>query len=732
MKRLIDVDGLSCSGNREQAQRYALALGYSKDEYVQQGHRLSTLIRLQHDREVQVITGPIGARYWSLASPEVFVTVVPDGYDYKYRTTDTLEWAYRAVGLTDVETKQLRSLVSGPTKRNKLYSKVQQAQQLHGSLLAMQGNVQLPRHEESTVQIIYTIADQIHTLKSLRGLNAFDFEWTYESSDPKLDGRLIGLNISTANTDYYFPVLGKGVDNSVYAPILVDAVFKHVKAHPTVWHNAKADIQAIYPNDPMDLVGAPIEDTILMAYVAGEPSLGLKDLAEKLLDRKSVPLPAHLEDQPVEMAARYGAAGDTRNTYNLYFKLKKMLEDTEQFSIYEDIERPLVPLVASMEKYGIPVDIEEVKRLRAIYAIEEADIRYDILTKFSLDFDKVKDQKAYLSKHGFHSDSLDKTVLQKIEAPWITPLLNFRGIKTLRNNFLDKHIETWETQGRPAEYRLYPTFNQAGRDTENGSWKNAPATGRMSSAAPNLQNQPRAIRSCFIAPPGCVLISLDYSALELRLAAAISEDPVMLSVLGSGGDLHQHMREVIEDATGIDVGRPTAKTANFNLRYGGQADMLITIAAKEGAHLTYDVAKAIVAVDQEEYSGYWKWFKQCVGTSTLRGYSSTIKGRRRYNKNLGSSNNILRGEAERAACNMVVQGTGADIIKTAMGRIAVCSRSFGAHLALQVHDELVFWVPEENAQQFFSLAKSIMESIQIPHLSLKVEGGIGNNWAEIH
>lgn len=473
-----------------------------------------------------------------------------------------------------------------------------------------------------------------------------------------------------------------------------------------------------------------------MAYVAGEQELGLKELSDKRLGRKAIPLPGRLEEQPIEVSARYGAAGDTRNTLDLYHLYKNKLLETEQWDVYDKIERPIVPLIASMEKYGIPLDIKEVQRLRDEFWDKEEAIRLRVLAQSGHDFSDDNEQRRYISDNGFHSSSLDKRVLNKLRAAgadWLDPLLEYRELRTVRRGFLDKHLQQSDfEQSIQQSVYLFPGFNQAGRDAGSGGWKNAPATGRLSSSGPNLQNQPRSIRSCFTAPPGHVLVSLDYSALELRLAAAISLDEVMLNVFRTGGDLHQYMRETILAATSIDVGRPTSKTANFNLRYGGQADMLVTIAAKEGAHLTYELAEQIVRLDKSTYSGYWDWFNKCVAMARSRGYSSTLNGRRRYNPDLSSTDQIKRGHAERAAANMVIQGTGADIIKLAMSRMVPILRYFKAHLALQVHDELVFWVPEDVADRFVIAAKGIMESVQIPELKLAVEGGKGKRWSDAH
>jgi DNA polymerase-1 len=158
----------------------------------------------------------------------------------------------------------------------------------------------------------------------------------------------------------------------------------------------------------------------------------------------------------------------------------------------------------------------------------------------------------------------------------------------------------------------------------------------------------------------------------------------------------------------------------------------MTIAAKEGAHLDYETAKAIVDVDRKTYTGYWQWFERTVAVAKALGYSETLFGRRRYNTELFSHDDTRRGHAERAAANHVVQGTAADIIKLAMQRMVDALRYYSSHLAVQVHDELVFWVPEYNAKAFLIAAKGIMESVEIPHLKLVAEGGIGKTWAEAH
>lgn len=722
----VDVDGLCLLPTRKEREDYATALGYSPSDWIKEGalRRLSVLASLAQTTDCMVITGPTGAPFWSIVSPTAFVRVEPDGYDYTARTSDITRWSYSAAGCSE---QDIRFLLSNtPTLRHHLFSYYTKAQKLADQYREALKDTTPVVVKSTSVEILRDTNEQLTLLQGMNEFCALDFEWTIP------DKRLIGINVSTADRNYYLPILGQGFDNGHYQQALRDATFGLARKKPTVWHNAKADINAQYSGDPLDLFGSPIEDTILMAYVAGEQSLGLKDLSLKLLGRKSPPLLPNLEEQPIELAGHYGAAGDSRNTFDLYQRLEQKLQSTEQYHVYKDIELPLVPIVSSMERFGSPLDIAEVARLREELWQKEEKIRANILHSHKLDFSNDQEQRAYLQANGFHSSSLSKDSLSRITAPWITPLLEYRETRTLRRNFLDKHLADWKEAGSPSLYAAYPTFNQAGRDTESGAWVNAPATGRFSSANPNFQNQPRAIRSCFVAPPGYKLVSLDYSALELRVAAAISKDPVMLKILLEGGDIHQYMRETIARYTGIDVGRPTAKTANFNLRYGGQADMLLTIAAKQGAHLSYDIASAIVEVDQKTYTGYWEWFNDCIKTSIQKGYSSTLSGRRRYNPDLTSQNQLQQDHASRAAANMVIQGTAADIIKQAMRSLVPLLVFYQAHLAIQVHDELVFWVPEDVANRFVIAAKGIMQSIPLPLLPLIVEGGAGDNWAEVH
>ena len=714
---LIDLEGLTYGNDAEE---FATALNL-QGKRIQRADRLSYLARLKAGSGATVFTGPTGAPFWLLVSPEVRVRVVPDEYDYKPRTTDLNEWSLLAVGCTRAEVRELqaREYVVGP--KHRLYAKHVSAEVQRKELQRL-----LSLHESSqsiidssapAVTILKEIGEQLTLIGNLPSDAAVDLEWTTDGNE-----RLIGINVSNADSNWYLPYLADGIDNSHYARAALQTLAGGVRTKGFVWHNAKADFKLL-AHDPITLFGSPAHDTILAAYVAGYQSLGLKELSAEVLGRHATPLPVALETLPVEVAARYGAAGDSRNTYDLFEVLKKKLHETNQWYIYNDIERPLVPMVSSMEKFGFPVDHDEVVRLRDEFArVEEALVAH-VWSKQRLDLRDYKQQREFVKRmHGYDLGTLDQNVLARIPDAWMDTLIGYRKVVKLRNDFLDKHAKNQSGS-------VYPRFNQAGRDT-GGAWISAPATGRFSSAEPNLQNQPRELRSIFIAPEGHRLVVLDYKGLELYVAAALSEDPVMLSVLQAGGDLHNYMRQRIKELTGKDVGRPASKTGNFNALYGGREDMMMTITAKERAPLSYELAKGLVDAHHSTYKGYWQWFDGIVDLSRKTGYSETLLGRRRYQDDLFSGDSVRRSHAERAAANMVVQGTAADIIKISMARLHPVIQAYAAHLAVQVHDELVFWVPEKAALAFKLAATAVMESIEIPHLRLKVEAGLGHRWSE--
>lgn len=703
---------------------YADKLGLEGERVTTEEGRLRLLRSLEHGAGVEIISGPMGAAFWSLASPEVKVRIEPDGTEYKERVTDVRAWGFRAAGLSPRDSTTMASRPSPPTERHALYGAYRKGRRFSDDYSKVV-NVEPLIVTEFDVKVIHGEANQIQFLDGISEFVSLDWEWNEDTAEP------IGLSVSNAERNWYLPVRYKGYAGS-HGQSLREACARVLdRGNPVVFHQAKADLQTQYPGDLLDLVGKPIDDTIVMAYLAGEAELGLKPLTEKLLGRGPTPYPGPLDNVPLAMASRYACA-DTRNTYDLYQSLRRSLREHNQLPPYEDVERTLVPVIGAMEQTGSPIDLDEVRRLQREYAYTEEGIRSFAWQRWRKDISNDKQTRLLVTELlGYDPGTLDQRVLSLVQAPWMDVILGYRKLRTVRRNYLDKYLKNEDKGG--VSNVLRASFNQAGSsDTLTGrSFKRAPRTGRLSSARPNLMQVPRDVRSMFVAPEGCVYWALDFSQLELRIAAGLSEDPAMLAEINKpGGDIHRLMQERVQQELGIWIERPVAKNANFNLRYGGSADMMVTILAKDRVFLDPAIAKQIVEIDKELYSGYWEWYDRTLRLARVRGYSSTLYGRRVYYEDLTSSDNYLRGHAERAAVNLAVQGSASDIVKKAMVQSVPPLKHYGAHISIQVHDELAGFCPERNAEKFLDGMKTIMESIEVPHVSLAVEGGYGKNWDE--
>jgi DNA polymerase I-like protein with 3'-5' exonuclease and polymerase domains len=760
----VDLEGL-CS-QPALAEEYAQALGLSGEPF---DDRVELLQRLRDGAGVVVVTGPLGAPFWSLASIEVQIRVEPDGIDYDYRTTDETLWSLLSVGLTETEARALAAAYTvqkPPTPKHGQYARWGAADALRSRLRAA-ASASAPSIivQAFAVDIRRDPADQIRLLDSITERAAVDWEWDTRDEAP------IAVSVSTADRNFYLPL--RALDfrlPDAQGIVIRNAVDRLVRRVPTIFHNGRSDLGTQSPGDPVSLSGRPIDDTLVMAFTAGERDLGLKPLTRKYFpDRTPMAYPMDeegrgLERYSVELGSRYAAAGDTRNTFDLYSKLRRNLEQREQLRVYEDIERPLVPLVASMERYGSPVSIPEVKRLRAEHWEAEEAIRLRVLRDTGFDIGDRDQRRDYIkSKTGYDPGSLDKRGLAKWQGEWMDELIHpetgYQPYRTRRNNFLDRTLTRWTNAGEPEEFYVYPQFNQAGSVLEHDprGFKGAPRTGRFSSSgsknkwsksfgAPQLQNQPRLLRAMFVAPwcpthgcPGCpcpdapVFWSLDYSQLELFVAAARSRDPKMLGTLMADGDLHEVFRAGLVERTGREFGRPAAKQGNFEQLYEGGIDKLVQILALQRIHIDRDIAKAIVEGHHEFFAGYHQYGEGVIAAAEANGGRAwSIDGRERYEADLFSKDAERAGWARRALVNMTIQGTAADIIKRAMGWLAPMLVHFGAHMSVQVHDELCGWVSRGNADAFIQAAKAVMVSVPLPGLRLKVSGGYGTSWSEAH
>jgi DNA polymerase I-like protein with 3'-5' exonuclease and polymerase domains len=762
MTSYIDLPGLSPRATDE----YIAALGLPADAVALRSEhdRMYVVNRLVEGAGVSIFTGPKGANWWLPVSLEVNVRLSPDGTDMDERMPIGMEWALRATGCTPTVAATLAARTSAPTRGQHV--------EPWGRAIELLQNISADYYtalrtspivfEEFPVLIIERLADQVAFLDSINERVCVDGEW--EIGDSSVGH---GLAVSNATQNWYLPLRA-----SDYTPepgadeALRHAFMRLVHRVPTIFHNAKADLKAFYLGDPLLAYGCLIDDTIVQAYLLGETDLKLKPLVRSYLGRDPMDYPkgheGGLSTLPLKLGARYAAAGDTRNTWDLEEVFAAKLKETgRQWTIYESIERPLVPMIASMEWGGTSLNIDEARQLHENFWYMHEGIRRMWWARTHIDIETDLGQRA-LVKHmtGYDPGSVKQDVLAKHEDEWMDSLLAYRRIRHRDRSFLVKHIERYEAaalKGEAENYRIYSAFNQAGSQDQHDArkFKSAPRSGRLSSSAAkkgdsgNLTNQPGDIRSMFTAPVGMKFWSLDYSGLELNIMASLSQDPNMMRILGTicmtpddegdcphdpkCGDLHDGFRHDILVRTAINVDRRFAKQANFSGAYGGHADMLITILNKQRAFLDYETAKLIADIRRETFPLSYMYGEAVVATARSNGgYSETYYGRRRVDLDLFAPDKQTQGHAERALVNHTVQGTAADVLKIAMLQSVPILFKYGAHLALQVHDEICGWVPEGVADAFVAELKAMMESIVLPGVTLRAEGGVGDTWDDVH
>jgi DNA polymerase-1 len=495
---------------------------------------------------------------------------------------------------------------------------------------------------------------------------------------------------------------------------------------------------------------APIDDAMLLSFVldAGSHSHGQAELSERHLEHKTVALDeitgagktriAFAEVAP-DKALAY-AAEEADVALRLHGQLRPRLIRERLTTIYETVERPLVPVLAAMESAGIKVDPDTLRRLSNEFGRSMASLESDLHKlagrEFNVGspkqlgeilFDELKlpgGKKGKTGAYSTHSDVLEEL----IEAhPMPRKILDWRLVSKLKSTYADTLIE----QIDPETKRIHTTYDMAGA-----------ATGRLSSNDPNLQNIPvrseegRRIRAAFIAEPGHKLLSVDYSQIELRLVAEMADVEPLKRAFSEGIDIHALTASQVFGvplAKMDPLTRRNAKAINFGIIYGISAFGLARqIGVAQGE------ASAFIKAYFERYPGIRAYMDKSKETARKHGYVTTLFGRRVHVKTIADKNPAMRSFAERQAINAPIQGTAADIIKRAMIRVppALAQAGLKARMLLQVHDELLFEVPEPEIEATKSLVRKVMEGAAAPVVSLGVpliaDAGVGTTWAEAH
>ncbi|MBQ5750613.1 MAG: DNA polymerase I, partial [Bacteroidaceae bacterium] len=443
-----------------------------------------------------------------------------------------------------------------------------------------------------------------------------------------------------------------------------------------------------------------------------------------------------MRQAPVNEVCEY-AAEDADVTWQLYELLREELHKEQMTQLFEEIEMPLVRVLAEMEMAGVRVDVEALRASaqsleERIVALEAeihqlAGVTFNIASPRQVGevlFEHLKiDAKARKTKSGQYSTT--EEVLERLRPnhPIVGKILDMRGLRKLLSTYVNALPELINAKTG----KIHTSFNQT-----------VTATGRLSSSNPNLQNIPirdadgREIRRAFVASPGCRFFSADYSQIELRIMAHMSGDVAMIEAFNSGADVHTATAAKIfkvpfEEVTS-DM-RRKAKTANFGIIYG-----ISTFGLAERLSVSRPEAKTLIDGYFATYPRIKEYMAQCIEEARKCGYVTTVCGRRRMLPDINSHNATVRGYAERNAINAPIQGSAADIIKIAMIRIYERMQREGlqARMILQVHDELNFDVPVGELEQLSRLVTEEMQQAYQLSVPLIADSGVADNWLEAH
>ncbi len=603
----------------------------------------------------------------------------------------------------------------------------------------------LEKYDEDIVT--YELVDQADHLEELveklSGKQTLCFDTETDGVDP-MKNKLVGISLATTpGVAYYVPVnVEKGIPQEkaldMLAPLFEDEETLKIA------HNYKFDYMMLR-RAGLEVQG-PAFDTMIAGYlIDADQKLKMDTLAEEYLNYETIAIESLIgsgrkqktmdELDPADI--KVYACEDADITLRLYEVLHDKLAVDELDEIAETIEFPLMEVLAKMEMNGVLVDREMLEEFSATLRDELLELEQTIYdkagTEFNINspkqlgevlFDKMGLPAGKKTKTGQYSTA--ESVLTKLANDYEMPdlILEYRALKKLKSTYVDAFPKLINEETG----RIHTDFNQS-----------IAATGRLSSSNPNLQNIPirtergREIRKAFIADEGCKLLSADYSQVELRVIASIAEDENMMEAFRNDEDIHSRTAKEIFDLDSIDDAtsdhRRKAKEVNFGIPYGVSAYGLanrLGISNEEGKKM----------IDQyfERFPGILEYINETKGFAKENGYVKTLLGRRRYIPQINSGNWNVRSFAERTAINMPIQGTAADIIKLAMIDIQeyLEENNLKTRMLLQVHDELIFEVPDEEAEEVPAKLKELMETAYELSVPLKVDMGLADNWLEAH
>lgn len=567
---------------------------------------------------------------------------------------------------------------------------------------------------------------------------------------------LVGISLATGpNAACYIPVGHGGTDMFAERPAQLDKALVLTKLKPLleddsvlkVGQNLKYDLTVLRRHG---INVAPYDDTIVMSFDldAGQSLAGhgMDEAARVHLNHQCISFKdvvgsgknqITFGEVPLDRATEY-AAEDADVTLRLWKRFKARVANEGASRVYELVDRPLVGVIAGMEYQGIKVDRDALSRLSAEFtagiAALETEIHDIAGQPFAIGstqqlgailFDKMGYKGGKKGKSGAYST--DVTILEQLKAqgaPIAAKILEWRQLSKLKSTYTD----ALQAQINKDTGRVHTSYSLTGAQT-----------GRLSSTDPNLQNIPirtevgRQIRHAFVAEPGNVILAADYSQIELRLAAHMADVPALREAFAAGEDIHAATAEQLFGEVNRDT-RGRAKTINFAILYGisrwGLAGRL---------EISADEAQDMISRYYERFPGISVYISETIEKARRLGYTETLFGRKTWFPRISASIQHERQGAERAAINAPIQGTSADIIKRAMARMGPALEAAGlpnVRMLLQVHDELVFELPESDVDAASAVIRRVMETAAEPIVKLSVplgvEIGTGSSWGAAH
>lgn len=599
------------------------------------------------------------------------------------------------------------------------------------------------------VKTDYRIIDSEPSLKQLvdelTAVGAFAFDTETTDLNPR-HARLVGISFSTqAHSGWFVPVPeDTKAANSIFETLRpLFAEEQLVK----IGHNLKFDL-SVLAEQGITVAGLCYDTLLAHSLLHPERRHNLDALAEEFLDyspiRFSELIPDVKKGQTIDYSdvsprelANY-AIEDADVTLQLWQLFVEKLEENGQHKVFYEIETPLLPVLVAMEREGIQVDETTLSKIGKgmddqIVRLSDS-IHATAGREFNLNspkqlgevlFDELKlVEKPKKTRTGQYATNEQILTSLASQHPIVAEILEYRQLTKLKSTYIDALPQAID----PASGRVHTHYGQA-----------QTTTGRLSSNDPNLQNIPirsaqgREIRKAFVPRSGWKLLSADYSQIELRILAALTGDEGLLTAFKEGRDIHAATAAKIFDVA-LDAvtreQRSTAKMVNFGIPYGisafGLAQRLGTVSRTE--------AQAIIDSYFKQFPGIPDYMNQVQESARAHGYVETITGRRRYLRDINSSNATVRSGAERNAINMPIQGTAADMIKIAMVNIqkALSEQKLATRMLLQVHDELVFDLAPDEESAVRSLLNDKMKHALDLKCPIEIEIGIGDNWLEAH